>query len=206
VRYFEVAGEVLEYRRFPRIDAVAPKEAIVDLRPRFGLEVGRGNVEHVVEVLLDLEPAHHRLGVPARAVGEDELAAGQACDRRAEHRIGGERRMIDLMHDGEELVGVEAVLLHQPAHGRAVAPVVVLLHPERLVVGDVQETDDAVADAGVDLLPEIEVMRIERVVEIKHPGLDRVETAHGATLIHFQTTRCCHSSRQGGLRLSPNQF
>ena len=95
--------------------------------------------------------------------------------------------MIDLMHDGKELVGVEAVLLHQPAHGRAVAPVIVLLHPQRLVVGDVQESDDVVADAGVDLLPEIEVMRIKRVVEIEHPGLDRVEAARRATLIHFQT-------------------
>ena len=35
-----------------------------------------------------VEPLHHRLGVLARAVGEDELAAGQLLDRRAERRIG----------------------------------------------------------------------------------------------------------------------
>ena len=40
-----------------------------------------------------------------------------------------------------------------------------------------QEVRDVVADALVDLLPEIEVMRIERVVEIEHPGLDAAEAA-----------------------------
>jgi hypothetical protein len=39
-------------------------------------------------------------------------------------------------------------------------------------VGDVEKTRDVLADAVVNLLPQIEVMGIERVVEIKNPGLD----------------------------------
>ena len=80
--------------------------------------------------------------------------------------------MVDLMHDFEKFVRFEPVLLHQAAHGGAVAPVIVLLQAERLVVADLEEFDDVVADADVDLLPQIEVMRVERVVEIEHPGLD----------------------------------
>ena len=77
------------------------------------------------------------------------------------------------------VVRVHAVLGHQPAHRGAVALVIVLLHPERLVLADLEEVRDEGADAVVDLLPEIEVMRIERVVEIEHPGLDMGE-ARGA--------------------------
>lgn len=36
---------------------------------------------------------------------------------------------------------------------------------------------DEFADPRIDLLPQIDVMRIERVVEIEHPGVDMVEGA-----------------------------
>jgi hypothetical protein len=36
---------------------------------------------------------------------------------------------------------------------------------------------DEFADTRIDLLPQIDVMRIERVVEIEHPGVDMVEGA-----------------------------
>src|SRR6202034_3218929 len=88
--------------------------------------------------------------------------------------------MVDLMHDFEELVRFESVLLHQTAERRAVAPVVILLQPERLFMGDFEKIDDVVADANVDLLPEIEVMRIKRVIEIEHPGVDMAESAFGS--------------------------
>ena len=85
--------------------------------------------------------------------------------------------MIDLMHVIEEIVRLHAVLGHQPAHGGAVALVIVLLHAERLLVRDLKKARDVVADALVHLLPEIEVMGIERVVEVEHPGLDVLEVA-----------------------------
>ncbi len=76
----------------------------------------------------------------------------------------------------------------------AVAPVVILLQPERLVMGDFEKIDDVVADALVDLLPQIEMMRIKRVVEIEHPGLDMAESARGSAAAGFGRlgTRCCH--------------
>jgi hypothetical protein len=55
-------------------------------------------------------------------------------------------------------------------------------------VGDLQEIGDVVANALVDLLPEIEVMRVQGVVEIEHPGFDIGEAAsadNGVTLIHL---------------------
>ena len=89
--------------------------------------------------------------------------------------------MIDLMHEIEEVVGLHAVLGHQPAHRGAVALVIVLLQPECFLVGDLEEVRDVVADALVHLLPEIDVVRIERVVEIEHPGLDVAEGARRRT-------------------------
>ena len=114
--------------------------------------------------------------------------------------------MIDLMHDFEELVRLEPVLLHQAAQRRAIAPVIVLLQPERLFVGDFEEIDDVVADAHVDLLPEIEVMRIKRVVEIEHPGLDMAEirARRRRGRLGRLGTRCCHDlpmKRLGGSRI-----
>src|SRR5215472_1232771 len=80
------------------------------------------------------------------------------------------------MHDLEKLVRVETVLLHQAAQRRAIAAVIVLLQPKRLLVCDFQEIDDVIANANIDLLPQIEVMRVKRVVEIEDPGLNRLES------------------------------
>ncbi len=105
--------------------------------------------------------------------------------------------MIDLVHDFQKFVGIETMLLHQAAQAGAVTQVIILLQPERFVVGDLKKTGDEVADAHIDLLPEIEVMRIERVVEVEDPSLDLVEAADGA-LIHVAATRCCHTSWRRG--------
>ncbi len=85
--------------------------------------------------------------------------------------------MVDFVHEVEIVVGTHAVFGHHPAHGRAVAFVIVLLQTERLVLRNLQEIRDVGADAIIHLLPEIEVMRIKRVVEIEDPGLDIAETA-----------------------------
>jgi hypothetical protein len=178
VRHFEVPGEILENCGLPRIDAVAGEETIVDRRPRLGLEVSRGDIEHVLEVFFDFEPGHHRLGVPPRAIGENKLTSAEPSDRGAKRRVGCQRRMIDLVHDFQKLVGVKTVLLHQAAHAGAVALVIVLLHPERFVGRNFKKVCDVVADALIDLLPEIEMVWIERVIEIEYPGLDGIEVAN----------------------------
>ena len=87
--------------------------------------------------------------------------------------------MVDLVNVFEIIVRVEPVLGHQSAHGGAIALVIVLLDPEGLVLRDLEEFGDVGADAVVDLLPE-QVMRIERVVEIEHPGFDVRKSTRGA--------------------------
>ena len=153
------------------------EEAVIGLRRRLRLEFGGDDVEHVFKVMPDGEPLHHRVGMLLGAVGEDELAARQLLDRGAERGIRLERGMVDLVHEIEIIVRVHAVLGHHPAHRGAVALVIILLQLEGVVARDFQEIGDVVADALVHLLPEIEVMRIQRVVEIEDPGLDIGEAA-----------------------------
>src|SRR5438067_7160075 len=85
--------------------------------------------------------------------------------------------MIDLMHIGEIIVGVHAVFGHHAAHGGAIAVVVVLLDPARLLRGYLEPCADELADPDIDLLPQVDVMRVQRVVEIEHPGIDMGEGA-----------------------------
>src|SRR5215207_1351115 len=83
--------------------------------------------------------------------------------------------MVDLVHKLEEIIRFHAMLGHQSTHRGAVTFVVILLQPECLLVSDREETGDIVADALVDLLPQIDMMWIERVVQIEYPGLDMIE-------------------------------
>jgi hypothetical protein len=85
--------------------------------------------------------------------------------------------MVDLVHEREIVVGHKAVLRHQAAHRGAVALVIVLLQLEGVLFCDLEEIRNELADAVVDLLPEVEAVRIQRVVEIEHPGLDGGEGA-----------------------------
>src|SRR3954469_4557571 len=94
--------------------------------------------------------------------------------------------MIDLVDVGQIIVRVDAMLGHHAAHAGAVAAVVVLLDPAGFFRGDFQERADELADPRVDLLPQIDVVRVQRVVEIEHPGVDMREGAGG-----------CHDSLSG---------
>ncbi len=87
--------------------------------------------------------------------------------------------MIDPVHIGEIVVGVHAMLGHHTAHGGAVAAIVVLLDPARFLWRNFEPGADELADPDVDLLPQIDVMRIQRVVEIEHPGIDVGEGTGG---------------------------
>src|SRR5437870_4494253 len=114
-----------------------------------------------------------------RAVGEDQLAAGQFCDCRPHRRIGLQRRMVDFVHIAKEIVGADAVLGHHAAHGGAVAAVIVFLDTAGFLRRDAEEISHELADPRIDLLPQIDVMRVERVVEVEHPGVDMREAAMG---------------------------
>src|SRR5579871_4877138 len=103
------------------------------------------------------------------------------------------------MHEVEKIVGLHAVLSHQPAHRGAVAPVVVLLQPKGFAVRNLEVVRDVVPNALVHLLPEVEVVGIERVVEIEDPGLDVVESAlcavSGGRFCHYPGVRRRHAGK-----------
>src|SRR5215831_13937241 len=102
-------------------------------------------------------------------------------NRRSQGCVRRERRMVDLMHEIEEVVGLHAVHGHEAAHRGAVALVVILLQTERLLLRDLEVACNVLADALVYLLPEVDVMWIERVVEVEHPGLHMTEGARCGT-------------------------
>ena len=63
------------------------KEGLVGAPIGLGDEIRRRDVEDILESVEDAELAGDVFGVLARAVGEDQLAAGQFLDRLAEAGI-----------------------------------------------------------------------------------------------------------------------
>ena len=166
------------------------QEFLVGLRRRLWLQFGGDDVEHRFEMLGYAEPLQHRAGMVGRAVGQNQLAPGKFCDRSPHRRVRLQRRVIDLVHIGQIIVGVHAVLGHHAAHAGAVAAVIVLLDHAGFFRGDLQERADELADPRVDLLPQIDVVRVQRVVEIEHPGVDMAEGAGGChRVIALSTSR-----------------
>ena len=188
VRHLEVAGEVLEHRRAFGLDVMAGEELLVGRRRRLRLELRFDDAEHVLEMRIDGEPLQHRVRVLAGPVGEDQLAARQLRDGVAQRDVRLQRRMVDRMHVAEIVVGIHAMLGHQPAHGGAVALVKILLQQEGFLRRQLEEVRHIVANAHVDLLPQVDVMRVERVVEVEHPCIDMGEAALGG-LDHRRTVR-----------------
>src|SRR4051812_43506610 len=92
VGHAQVPRQVLEHCGLARIDAMLFEEAVIDLWERFRIEVGRGDVEHVLEMMVDLQPLHHGFRMLAGAVGEDQLPARKLLDRVAKFGIGQQRR------------------------------------------------------------------------------------------------------------------
>jgi hypothetical protein len=54
MRHREVAREVLEHRSLSGVDTVELEKAVIGLGRRLGLEIGRDDVEHVIEVAVEL--------------------------------------------------------------------------------------------------------------------------------------------------------
>src|SRR5947209_15229943 len=103
--------------------------------------------------------------------------------------------MVDLVHVSKVVVGARAMQAHHAAHAGAVAAVIVLLDPPRLAGINLQIVCDVFADPLVDLLPQIDVMRIQRVVEVEHPGVDMAE---GAGCFYHGYRSLNSSSRERG--------
>ena len=95
--------------------------------------------------------------------------------------------MVDVMHRFEIFFMRHVVFSHHAAHRCAVAQVIIFLDTRRLVRRHVEIFRDVAADEIVDLLPDRHVVRIERVVEIEHPGFDMGEAARDFMdgIVHF---------------------
>ena len=73
------------------------------------------------------------------------------------------------MRGFEEVMRIDAVMAHQAGQRRAVVEIVFLLQRPRLVVIEPKKLGDIGRHVLVDLGEEIDMMRIERVVEIEYP-------------------------------------
>src|SRR5262245_20673961 len=176
-RRFKVARQILEHCGLCWIDAVPREEALIDLRKRLGVKIRCGDVEHVLEVAIDFEFLHDCIGMLACAIRKNELAAREIFQCCTQSRIGFQRRMIDAVHELEIIIGLQTMFGHETAHRRSIAFVIFLLQAKSLVFRYLQKIRNISAYAFINLLPQIEVMWVERVVEIEHPGFDMAETA-----------------------------
>src|SRR5436190_21381045 len=77
MRDFEVAGDILEHRRTPRLDAGLGDEFAIGADGGLGDIVGMNDIEDVAEMMGDADARQHLLGMNNRAIGEYELAAGK---------------------------------------------------------------------------------------------------------------------------------
>src|SRR5262245_48494396 len=174
----EIVRQVVEHRGLARRDVIGVDEALVSLAHRLRVKVAeRMNIEDIGEQAADAEPLDHGFGMLARSVGEDEFAPRERGERRRKLGRGANRAEIDVVHIVEEIVGRHVMQAHQPRECRAVLVVIGFAQALRLGERDAEGVGDELAHAPVDLREQIAVGRVERVVEIEHPGLDVIEAA-----------------------------
>src|SRR5208337_1694943 len=65
VRHREVAGKILEHGGSPGIDIEELEKAVIGGRRRLWLELRRDDVEHILEMMVELEPGENCVGMAA---------------------------------------------------------------------------------------------------------------------------------------------
>src|SRR6185295_21086 len=131
--------------------------------------VGIANIKNIVEQMQDSEFARDALGMPARSVGEDQLASGQTLNARRQFRVRGKPGKVKIVDVVEKQLGVHVMHLHQTTQGGAELPIVSLLQVPRILEGNAEKAGNEFAHALVDLTEQIALDRIERVIEIEDP-------------------------------------
>ena len=111
----------------------------------------------------------------SRAIGEDQLSPGQPLDFAGQDRIGFEAGAIDVVDEFEKALGLIQMLLDQPAQGRAVTRIIMLVQRLRRQAVETEKLDQEQGDALVDTRPDAAVGRVEGVVEIEDPGRHMAE-------------------------------
>ena len=88
------------------------QEFVIGLRRRL-LQFGGDDVEHRLEMsLCRAAPAPRRHGRSSR--WSDQLAPGKFCDRRPHRWVRLQRRVIDLVHVGQIIIGVQPCSVIMP--------------------------------------------------------------------------------------------
>ena len=122
------------------------------------------------------DPLEHHLGMAARCVGMDDLAARERPDGVRQGRVGMDLVQIHRRHLIEIAHRIEPVMDHQPAQGEAVAREIALLDAPRLGRVDIEKVGDEGPHMPVDMGDQPLGDRIERVIEVENPGLDVIDT------------------------------
>src|SRR3569833_1705133 len=86
---------------------------------------------------------------------------------------------------------------HHAAHGGTEALVIILLDLARFHRCQIEPIANELGNPRIDLLPQIDVVRIERVVEVEHPGDDMAEGAWGGHVSSLSATRMQHATLRG---------
>ena len=123
-------------------------------------------------MMMNAELQRGLLSMMARAIGKDQLAAGQRGNGVAECGMGRQRCAVNFMDKGQKFSGINMVQIHQPAQGGAIFLIIGFLQVARLHSIQRQLIGDEGGDARVNFRPEIGMGRVERIVEVEHPGVD----------------------------------
>ena len=168
-RHDEISRRVLEHGCRRRLDGKPLDEGGIGRFGRFRQIIGVGNVEHAVEPVGDGQTGERLTDVGVGAGGHDELAPRQARQRARKLRIRSKRRPVDGVDIGEEVLGIDAVLLHQSAQRGAVAGSVLPLKGGGFLDGNAGHPRRVGTDAIHHGSEDAALRRIERVVEIEYP-------------------------------------
>ena len=137
-------------------------------------------------MIADAEPLAGAQRMVARAIGEDQLAAGQRRDAGGERHVGLDRSAVDVMDEAQELRRIDAVFVDQPTQSGAMLAVIEFLQRARRHAIEAKHAGHEDRHAIVDARPQIAVGRIKRVVEVEHPCIDMGETLGQAFRRHHQ--------------------
>ena len=89
-----------------------------------------------------------------RTIGMDDLTARQPRQRLDQNGVGRHAGEVDLVHIGEEILGVDPVDRHQAAHRRPVLAKIGLLYQQRPFRRQAQPVGDEARHTRVDLVEE----------------------------------------------------
>ena len=87
----QIAREILEHHGSLRIDVMLVEEALIGGGLGLRDEVGGDDVENILEHLVEAERLGGAQRVVARAIGQDQLAAGQGRDGAGERMVRDQR-------------------------------------------------------------------------------------------------------------------